>query len=420
MNKKILFLVLSVVLCIVLIITGITVGQKSNNGSPSTETPKPPVTLSPPQTDTNKPPLDTSSQETVPPPPYGGRTFTVVAPNNGELFLGDGIGGDTVSEAVYQRNLSVCLQTGVTMLFKYSLDVYADTEASSLSGSLSPDLVMLNMRSDGSRFLMNGGLMDVSSLYPEMKLPKSLKTAGKQYFIIGDVTPSFVTSLYRLKVKADSGLVSPLTDTLENGTLTLEALFEMLAENEKQLSLGETGIHALLSDGLFLLSDDGNATVDADGYAQRAIRLSRYRAYVNEGSDAEAEICIGTYSGDGYVYFSLPTYDTESVGPVCDTSALYPFALLSGCPDIEMSVSVLTLMTELSHGFGDLAASEYGLPDGGENAVYCFYDIFGWGDFSRHAYKAFLENRTDSLKKTLEAPTRASLQALLILFERNS
>ena len=94
MNKKILFIAIGAVLCVILIISGILGGQKQGNDTTASETPKTPVTIAPPQADTTQAPSDPSSPETVPPPPYAGMTFTVLAPNNGDILLGDSIGGD--------------------------------------------------------------------------------------------------------------------------------------------------------------------------------------------------------------------------------------------------------------------------------------------------------------------------------------
>ena len=50
---------------------------------------------------------------------------------------------------------------------------------------------------------------------------------------------------------------------------------------------------------------------------------------------------------------------------------------------------------------------------------YCLYDVFGWGDFSSHAWKAFaLGESADAFASRIAAPTRAAEQALLILAER--
>lgn len=422
MNKKILFLILSVLLCLVLIITGITVGRMGTQSGDGTETPKPPVTITPPKPDTLPPSADTSSPETAPPPPYAGKTFTILAPDDGELLLGDSAYGDAVSEAVYERNLAVCRETGVTLLFKYSLDLYGDIEKSKLSGSESPDLLMLNMREDGSRFLMNGGLSDVSALYEsetglDADFNSEMRVANKQFFILGELTPSSVLARHYLKVKADSSAAELLINASKGGELTYDALFEVLADVGASLSLNAQGLHAMLSEGIFSLSDSGEADVYLDGYVSGAVALSAYSAQIN--ADTEAEICVGTYSGDGYVYLPLPRYEGRGEGTAADMSRLFPLALTDDCRDTEMSFFILLHMIRLSSGLTELAISEYKLPKGA-SPVYCLYDIFGWGDFSEHAYKALTKNKAESLEKTLEAPKRASLQALSILFERNS
>lgn len=424
MNKRILFLVLSMILCIVLIITGIIAGQKNSQNEAGSETPKPSVTLTPPKPDTLPPSADTSSPETVPPPPYAGTTFTVLAPNSGDLLLGDSMGGDTVSEAVYGRNVALCQETGVTMLFKYSLDVYGDIEAGAQSGSAAPDLVMLNMQSDGSRFLMNGGLLDVSELYGSAKgldnaFSDSMSVAKKQYFILGELTPSRVLARYYLKIRTGSSVAVSLISASRDGALTYEALFEILAEDGATLSLNSDGLHAMISDGLFSMSAGGEATVDISGYVKGAQALSVYKAQVNVSHDAEPEVTVGTFLVDGCVYLPLPTDDGAAEGAVVDMSRLFPFALTENCPDREMSLYVLSRMLGLSEGLTELVINEYKLPSH-YGSAYCLYDVFGWGDFSSHAYTAFTNNKTDSLSKTLEAPKRASLQALSILFERNS
>lgn len=422
MNKKILFLVLSVLLCLVLIITGITVGRMDTQSDVGTETPKPPVTLTPPKPDTLPPSADTSSPETAPPPPYAGKTFTLLAPDDGELLLGDSAYGNAVSEAVYERNLAVCRETGVTLLFKYSLDVYGDIEKSKLSGSESPDLVMLNMKADGSRFLMNGGLSDVSALYEsetglDADFNSEMRIANKQYFILGELTPSSVLARHYLKVRSDSSAAELLVNASKEGALTYDALFEVLAEEGASLSLDAQGLHAMLSEGIFSLSDSGEADVYLDGYVSGTAALSAYSAQIN--ASTEAEICVGTYSGDEYLYLPMPRYEGRGEGTAAYMSRLFPLALTDDCRDREMSICILSHMIRLSSGLTELAISEYKLPKGA-SPVYCLYDIFGWGDFSEHAYKALTKNKAESLEKTLEAPKRASLQALSILFERNS
>ena len=424
MNKKILFIAIGAVLCVILIISGILGGQKQGNDTTASETPKTPVTIAPPQADTTQAPSDTSSPETVPPPPYAGMTFTVLAPNSGDILLGDSIGGDIVSEAVYQRNLAVCQRTGATLLFKYSLDVYADIEAGSMAGNTAPHLLMLNMMSDGSRFLMNGGLADVSELYGrseglDRSFSDSMSVAEKQYFIVGDITPSIFLSRYYLKVNANSSAAARLVSVSQNGAITYDALFQIIADSKSSLYLDEQGIHALISDGLFSFADNGEASVDYEGYVKRAAALSAYKNFITSDTDVDNVISIGTYSGNGYVYLPLPTREDDSEGYVVDMSRLYPLAITDDCPDKIMSFELISLMLELSDGFTELVTDEYRLPHGA-NTVYCYYDIFGWGDFSKHAYNAFFGNKTDSLSKTLEAPKKASLQALSILLERNS
>ena len=426
MNKKILFLVLSVLLCAALLITGITVGQKNSQDDDGSDTPKPPVTLAPPQYDTEQSTDAPESSESVPPPPYQDKTFTLLVPDSGELLLGEAMVGNSVNEAVYERNLAVCRETGVMMQFRYSLDVYKDCEAIALSGVDAPDFITLNMKSDGSRFLMNGGLWDLSSLSDSLsnadnELSKSLSVAGKQYFIIGDATPSYVLSLYRLKVKRSSSLTLPLSKSSQNGALTYETLFEILAECGQQIDLDEAGLHALISDGLFTLSVDGTASIDSDGYAQRTSAIAIHSTLVNTDVGISGDVTVGTYSDNSYVYLPLPSHEGNAVGPIVDMSRLYALAATTNCPDKEMTFYVLRMILEHSDGLAERANVEYELDIGVmEDAVFCYYDIFGWGDFSSHAYKAFVGNKTDSLKKTLEAPSRASLQALSILFERNS
>ena len=424
MNKKIFLAVIAALLCAVIAVAGITVGRQTQSGETAPESPKPPVTLQPPP-DTRPPETeDAPPLETEPPPPYAGRTFILLVPNSGELFLGDSATGDAVSEAIYKRNLAVCKSTGVTMVFKYSLDVYKELEAESLAGKSVPDLIMPNLREDGSRFLMNGGLLDVSGIYESSaggaEAAKSLSVSKKQYFLIGEATPSLILSLNMLRVKRDSAIAPIIGELADREALDAENLFAALAENEKKLCLDREGLHAFATDGIFSLSAEGEAFVDSESYADAVSSIAKYSGSIALNVDENAELSIGTYIGEGYLYFPIPPLSESDRGLLADASGVYPFAIPSDCPDYDMSACIFDAIAKSSTGLSELVCSEYGLPkDAAESASLCLYGIFGWGDFSSHAYNALSTNKINSLKKTLEAPKKASLQALAILFERN-
>ena len=124
-----------------------------------------------------------------------------------------------------------------------------------------------------------------------------------------------------------------------------------------------------------------------------------------------------------YYVLPMPKYSvSDGYSATVDMSSLLAYAVPSALEDKDKTYDVIELMYNESAGFSAALAQELALSEAGlwiSNIKYCLYDVFGWGDFSSHAWKAFsLGESAEAFSSRLTAPTRAAEQALLILAER--
>ncbi len=357
--------------------------------------------------------------ESTAPLRFEGVTYTVLLPQNGSVYFGDRDDGDSVNKAAYEKNKAFAEETGVALRFIYSLSVFDDFRDGWLSGRDDIDLVTLCLGTDGGRFLMSGSVGTVFDSEEYLRADSSsnaINSVGRSVFMMSPISPSYITAERFLKIKNGNSAENALKALSADGKLTYEALFEALTENDTVIRLGEEGLHAIASEGrIFSFSEDGEPSVSTERYADNVKSLLSVAALEAEESD----ITVSTPAEkEGYTYLPLPKRDSDGEYPISyDTSFLYVTAIPSWKSSDSLSHEVLRELTAASETVPDMLRAEYHLPESGIGRI-CVYDIFGWGDFSRHAYNAWKGGSTDTLDKTLIAPERAALQALMILQER--
>ncbi len=363
---------------------------------------------------------ETEAPETEPRPPFDGRTYSLLLPNSGAEHFGENEGECVLDAAAYERNISFCRNMGVDMVFNYSAGVYTQFERAYKAGVGDIDLVIMNMKAEGGRFLMSGMirelLSDCESSGPLSEY-SAYKIGEKAYFLLGDATPSLLTARKYLKVQKASASAPELNRLSQTGELTYEKMFAALAESGTLLTLNEDSLHTLAADeDFFSLSGNGSADVRTEKYSESIGKLFAYRSQTaNEGS----AVFIGTpKEGEDYLYLNLPKWDTaDEYKVVYDTSALYPAAIPAILSDAGKTEALTLEFFKLSGELTKSICREYGITVSGARGEN-YYDLFGWGDFSLHAYNAWREGSVSSLKEKLEEPRKAASQALLILYER--
>lgn len=429
MNKKIILLVVSAILVAILVTVGVTFHEWGNETTDTEgQTARPPVVLTRPEATK---PSETDTVITAP-APYDGMTFTVLLAENAELYFGEFDGGDNVNEKAYARNLLLCEEFGVSMVFRYSLGIYDEYYAQSNAGKIDIDLICMNMQKDGARFMMSGSIDDVladteSADFPFPDVYDNLYAVnGRSFFLIGGATPSYPLANRFLRVEKDSYALEQLKTLASSGILTYENMFSTLKNVGATLSLDGDSLHALAAkDGIFVFSDSGEPQILTEVYVENINKLSGFKSQISEADGATlGEVSVGTPVKDGeFIYLPLPKATVEeSYTATVDPSCLYPLAVPSNLDNREKTYAILERMFELSDGLPAAVCEEYGieLPYEDDGIGFCFYDLFGWGDFSKHSYSAFGSGSTSSLANKLTAPEKAALQALSILFERCS
>ncbi len=421
-DKRITVITLASFILAAVLILCVFVGRKPNAGedesSIDSETPRPPVHITVPQESEDE--VSGEDTEFVPGKPYEGRQFTVLLPNTGAEFFGEEAGGDEIEAKAYERNIAFCRETGADIVFRYSINVYDEFKTAGKAGIGDIDLVIMNMKKEGARFLMSGMISDMLSDVSKKEVLGDFgayEINGKTRFLLGNATPSLLTSRIYLKVVNDFPAAEELSKHSQLGTLTYESLFAVLKESETYLSMNEETLHALASgEGFFFLSQSGESAVDSEKYTENIEKLFAYKDRTVEG---ESAISLGRVETDGnFLYLNLPKSDVgEEYKIHYDTAFLYPAAIPKILEDGHKTEFLVRKFFELSEELTAEICKEYRLTFE-ETREECYYDLFGWGDFSSHAYNAWREGSVSSLKSKLEDPKKVALQALLILFER--
>lgn len=424
-RKKTIFISALAILVTVLIVAFSMGAAKEEPSTDETSVERPSVVIKPPQT---------SPSETDAPPeplPYEGKTFTVLGVYDEDRYLGDieGEGPNTVSQISYARNLRICAKYGVEIVFKYTLDVYAEVSSAIMSGGEPPsDLLNVNMLSDASSFLMKGGTFNLLDSGIDLTGEAYCKPFveyftqnGKCPFIIGSANPSLYGALYAMAVKEDSAAVPHLDTLLSEDSFTYDEVISAFKTASAAVSLDAKTLH-VLSFGDSLFGFDGEEQyVRTDEYTEAYSSVLGWREIFSaQGTAADAYISAYTDIPTGYKAYPIPA--AYGTGRQVDPSRLYAFAVPANISEEDKSMVFTVTDAFYSESVGIYVEEYESIPaliDADEHLVFCFYTIFGWGDFSDHAFKAFLEEKSAAeLSASLVAPDTVSHQALKILLER--
>lgn len=429
--KKQAAIVLALV-CALAVLLGVImmIGKNGTQGN-GFETAKPSVTIPPD-------PPKTEGEETLPPPPYDNEVFRILCGAESSLDFGDNAETESnVSYMAYERNRRISSSLGVTVTFDYTASVYDAYTYLLKSGYKRYDLLSVNMATDGSKFLMNGGLdnvcsspLDLSSPVYDSAFMEAFTYEGNCGFLMGEANPSRILSANALFVSKGMTAANDIVSLAYSGKLTYDVLFDALLSAEASLDVDESAFHAVLGvNGIFGFSSSGEGYVDSEGYVDRyACLLPHIKsgAMLEQGESHGAAFVDTLASHDGFEYYHvlpMPKYsEADPYSTTADMTSLLAYAVPSLLADRDKTYDVIERIYNESQGFSAALAEELSL-SGAElwtNSIsYCLYDVFGWGDFSVHAWKAFsLGESADAFASRITAPTRAAEQALLILAER--
>lgn len=391
---------------------------------PPAETDKSTVVIRPPETsaaDTDKPPA---------PLPYEGETLTLLGVYDSSGHLGDidGEAPNVISQISYERNLRLCAKYGVNIVFKYTTDVYADVYSSVSSGIGAPaDILNINMLNDAPDFLMKGGAFNL--------LDSGIDLTGKAYnrefigyftqnencqFLLGSANPSLFASANVLIAK-EGHTADALDRAFSDGEVSFETFMGILRDEKIKLTVDAGSLHTLMLGESLFGFEEGEPYVRTDAYVKAYSAVVGYSDVLVASND-EADVYIAPYSErrEGYKTYRLPS--AEGGGVSIDMSRLYAFAIPVNLSKEDSSmVFTLTdaLYTESVGIYDEEFDGTAAAFDMSEKSVFCFFRIFGWGDFADHAYSAFIsQSSADALREDLAAPETVSCQALKILYER--
>lgn len=429
-NKKVIF-ILSLAVTFTMLFSLFAVGLMRDGDVTTTlgETERTPVVIRPPDTTPSSggEGADTQAPSQTPTPrPYEGKTFTVLCTFDGERPLGDvdASAPNVISQASYERNLRICEQFGVEMVFRYTSDVFSDVSSSVQSGDGAVcDILNINMKTDGASFLMKGGLYDM--LLSDINLESGaydsdfieyFTFSDRCSFLFGAANPSLYSSVYGMHVRESSTAVPALDRLISEGTFTLEKVLTALSESKAALSLEEGSMHTLLLGEPLFGFADGEPTVNIQSYTDAYKALLGYKDSI-KAYDGGADIYIShTFDKKaGYKAYPCPTLSGRT--PV-DMARVYAFSVPANI-DKDDTERVFTLTDALYRESVGIYDGVYSGSFAEKGRVYCFYGIFGWGDFSEHAYSSFLAGESaEKLADGLAAPVTVSRQALGILLER--
>ncbi len=430
-TKKQTAIVLALVISLTLVLGAVAMIGLDRTYTEGPETVKPTVTI---------PSVlpGTEEQETLPPPIHKGKVFRILCGAESSLDFGDnGVTDSNISRMAYERNRLICSSLGVTVSFDYTRSVYDAYTYLLQSGYTRYDLLSVNMASDGSKFLMNGGLDNVYSSSLDLSTPvydaafmEAFTYEGRCGFLMGEANPSRILSANALFVSKGMTVANDIVSLAYSGELTYDALFDTLLRGEASLGVDENSFHAVLSaNGLFGFSASGEGKVNSEGYIHRYTRLLPHirSGAISESGQSHGAVFIDTLSAhEGFEYYyvlPMPKYSaSDGYVTTADMSSLLAYAVPSALEDRDKTYDVIEHIYNGSAGFSKALAEELSLSGAGlwmDNIKYCLYDVFGWGDFSSHAWKTFsLGESAEAFSLRITAPTRAAEQALLILAER--
>lgn len=429
--KKQTVIILAFVCALALVLGAVMIIGISRTGKDNVETVKPSVTIP-------VVPPEREEGETSPPPLHDGKVFRVLCGAESSLDFGDnGVMDSKVSRMAYERNRSISSSLGVVIAFDYTRSVYEAYTNLLKSGFIRYDLLSVNMASDGNRLLMNGGLdnvysssLDLSSPVFDAAFMETFAYEGNCGFLMGEANPSRLLCANALFVSKSMTGADTLYSLAYSGELTYDALFETLLESEASLRVDENSFHAAISaNGIFDFLPSGEGKVNIAGYANRYSQLLPHikSGAISVSEQSHSEVFIDTLSDhesfEYYYVLPMPKYSvSDGYVTTVDMSSLLAYAVPSALADRDKTYDVIEHIYNGSAGFSKALAEELSLSSAGlwmDNIKYCLYDVFGWGDFSTHAWKAFsLGESADAFSLRITAPTRAAEQALLILAER--
>lgn len=425
MNKSRVIFVFSLSLVFLILISSFFVRIRTDVVNPPTSSEgAESVILSPTETSGG-----VESESTAPSLPYQGETLVLLSTLSEDKYLGDltGDAPNLISEASYKRNLALCDAYGIEMIFSYTDDVCAKLEATVNSGALPNfDIVNINMLSDGSALLMNGGTYDILSSGIDLtsnvysgEFCEYFTQNERLPFLLGEANPSKYLARYVLNVKADSPLVGRLTELEKNDCFTLSDVMLAFEEEKASLFVDEKTLYALfMREPLFGFEKEHSPTVLSEKYLSAYETLLPYSGSLC-ADDGIAHISSVADTEDGFVTFALPSISENDKVPM-DMSQVQVFAFPQNIADErkDMVFELTDALYRLSENIYADALGENERIFKGEE-LFCFFLVFGWGDFDEHAYSSLLSGKTpDELAELTDRPAKMSLKALEILLER--
>jgi len=235
----------------------------------------------------------------------GGDTFTVLSRKVGSNycypyweFFAEGETGDTVNDAVYQRNRYIEEKYNLKLQLSVEDNVDGATQKSVLAGDNEYDLV-IPMHTGAFSLVVQGIVQDIANIpyvdisksYWMNSIMESTSINGKNYFLTGDLNLASLNGVgaiyFNKELAAEKG-IDDLYDTVKSGNWTIDKFSEYCRDVTRDLN-GDTVMNG---DDMFGLTCNG--FVWQPLYAGTAGRLigkdSSDTPYFNWGSEKNIEI----------------------------------------------------------------------------------------------------------------------------------
>ncbi len=251
---------------------------------------------------------------------FGGGAFRILIKDECNIVRGvpcyyaDEQTGETVNDALYTRNRMVEEDYGVEIQVIYTSDVEDELLRGTMAGDDFCDLAAPRETRKFIGQLPQGTVMDLNTL-PEFsfdapwwsKCMDELEFYGKQFFLIGDIAPSFDVNMvcvtFNQKLYDELGFENPYR-MVNEGRWTFDKLGEMAKSVSRDLN-GDAKI--TVADQIGLLTENDAANYFFSGSGEAYVRAEKGDYQFNFGS----EKCFDAFDK----VFEL-MFDAEHVFPI--------------------------------------------------------------------------------------------------------
>ena len=270
---------------------------------------------------------------------FGGRDFTIFYLDDTTYpeFFTEGITGDNINDANYNRNAIVEQRTGVKLQYithpgAYpNIDAFVEKVTNELQAGTQIDMILCHSMDSGP-IAIRGLCMDLSNntsfewdkpWWPEYMMSQ-LKINGKQYFIAGDISVNTILEMYVTffnKEMIDSRNLEDPYELVEKNQWNLDKMWELCKDtyqdtnNNGTVDFGDTfgtifeweAIDAYINAGglTFLSNSNGEVTISAEMFGEQGINLfDKISSFAGDASAAYLYTESGADGSEGRREFS--------------------------------------------------------------------------------------------------------------------